>query len=44
MAQIKDDEDAYEYLDDEQYRKMVEDRRKMGDFVVGDSECWHVRF
>ena len=41
--QIRKEEDIYEVVDDEQYRKIMQIRRKRGDFVVGD-EDGYVRF
>ena len=33
---VKDEDDVFEYMDEDEYQKLVEDRRKQTDFVVDD--------
>lgn len=37
-----DDDDVYEIVDEESYRKIVDDRRKAADFVVDDSKIFQI--
>lgn len=34
--QVEEEEDVYEYVEEEEYRKLVESRRQREDFVVDD--------
>ena len=36
--EIKEDEDVFDEVDEEEYQKIVEDRRKNTDFVVDDGK------
>ena len=36
--EVQDDGDIYEYVDEDEYQKLVESRRQREDFVVDDGE------
>jgi hypothetical protein len=36
--EVPDDGDVYEYVDEDEYQKLVESRRQREDFVVDDGE------
>jgi hypothetical protein len=37
--EIKNEENVFDMVDEEEYQKLVEDRRKNTDFVVDDGQC-----
>jgi hypothetical protein len=39
LPQLDDEDEVYDLVDEEQYAKIVEDRRNKNDFVVDDSKC-----
>lgn len=42
-VQLEEEEDVYDLVEEDQYAKMVEERRNSNNFVVDDSECNLVR-
>jgi hypothetical protein len=36
--EVQDEGDVYEYLDEEEYKKLVDSRRQREDFVVDDGQ------
>ena len=39
---LKNEDDVFEYMDEEDYQKLVDDRRKQTDFVVDDGEYYEI--